>query len=91
MIRMPGKSFHGTAAPLDSDEEALRDELIAHVRKLGDEIGERNLSRYAQLQAAAQYIESSFSESGWKLRRDEYEVQGKVCYNIEAELRGRFT
>ena len=88
MIRMPGESFHGAASPLSPDEEVLRDELIAHVRMLGGEIGERNLSHYPQLQAAAGYIETQMTESGWKLRRDEYEVQGKNCYNIEAELRG---
>jgi hypothetical protein len=88
MIRMPGKSFHGIAPPLGSDEETMRDELIAHVRKLGSEIGERNLSHYPQLQAAAGYIETQLTEAGWKLRRDEYEAQGKSCYNIEAELPG---
>ena len=88
MIRMPGRSFHGTAAPLSPDEEVLRDELIAHVRMLAGEIGERNLSHYPQLQAAAGYVETQLTESGWKPRRDEYEVQGKSCYNIEVELRG---
>ena len=86
MIRMPGESFRGNAPPLSADEKTLRDELIAHVQKLGGEIGERNLSRYPQLQAAAQYIESELS--GWKVRRDGYEVQGKSCYNVEAELAG---
>ena len=56
------------------------------MQKLGGEIGERNLSRYPQLRAAAQYIESELS--GWKVRRDGYEVQGKSCYNLEAELPG---
>jgi len=88
MIRMPGKSFHGTAAPLSPDETALRDELVAQVQKLGGEIGERNLRRYAQLQAAAQYIESQLRAFGWKVRRDEYEVDGQGCSNIEAELPG---
>ena len=88
MIRMPGRSFDGTALALSPDEAILRDELLAHVRKLGGEIGERNLSHYPQLQAAAGYIETQLAKAGWKLRRDEYEVQGKSCYNIEAELRG---
>ena len=66
----------------------MRVELIAHVLKLGGEIGERNLSHYPQLQAAADYVETQLTDSGWKPRRDEYEVQGKSCYNIEAELRG---
>lgn len=88
MIRMPGKSFHGTAAPLSPDETALRDELVAHVQKLGGEIGERNLRRYTQLQAAAQYIENQLHAFGWKVRRDEYQVYGQSCSNIEAELPG---
>lgn len=88
MIRMPGKSFHGTARPLSRDETALREELKTDVRKLGGEIGERNLARYPQLQAAALYIENQLTIAGWKVRRDEYAVHGKGCYNIEAELRG---
>ncbi|MGH8093255.1 MAG: M28 family peptidase [Chthoniobacterales bacterium] len=86
MIRMPGESFRGNAPPLTADEKALRGELIAHVQTLGGEIGERNLPHYPQLQAAAQYIEGQLR--GWKVRRDEYEVQSKSCYNIEAELPG---
>ena len=88
MIRMPGKNFHGTAPPLTSEEKELRAELIAHVQKLGGEIGERNLRHYPQLQMAAQYIESELTQSGWKVRRDEYEVQGQSCYNLEAEITG---
>lgn len=88
MIRMPGKSFHGTARPLSPTETVLREELKAGVRKLGGEIGERNLARYPQLQAAALYIENQLTTAGWKVRRDEYEVHGKSCYNIEAELHG---
>ncbi len=89
MIRMPGKSFRGTAAPLSAEEKALRAELVDHVQKLGGEIGERNLARYPQLLAAAQYIEGQLTETGWKLRRDTYRVQGKSCYNLEAELAGQ--
>ena len=88
MIRMPGKTFRGIAPPLTTEEKALRAELAAHVQMLGGEIGERNLIRYPQLQSAAQYIENEFSRFGWKVRRDEYDVQGKSCYNLEAELRG---
>ena len=87
MIRMPGKSFDGTPPPLSAREEQLREELRSHVEKLGGEIGERNLSRYPQLVAAADYIESQLT--GWKVRRDSYESQGKSCANIEAEKPGR--
>lgn len=89
MIRMPGKSFRGTPAPLSAEEKSLRDELVAHVQQLGGEIGERNLARYPQLIAAAHYIEKQLTEGGWKVRRDTYEVQGKSCSNLEAELAGQ--
>lgn len=88
MIRMPGKSFHGMAPTLSADEKRLRGELIADVQALGGEIGERNLVRYPQLQAAANYIENELSKAGWKVRRDAYEVSAKSCYNLEAELPG---
>lgn len=88
MIRMPGKSFRGTAAPLSDEETALRAELVAHVQKLGGEIGERNLARYPRLVEASEYIESQLSAAGWKVRRDNYELQGKRCDNLEVELPG---
>ena len=59
------------------------------MQQLGGAIGERNLSRYPQLLAAADYIESELAKSGWKVRRDTYELQGKSCHNLEVELPGR--
>ncbi len=88
MIRMPGQSFRGPPPPLAPEEKALRAELVADVQKLGGEIGERNLARYPKLQAAAFYIEDELTKVGWKVRRDEYEVQGRNCANLEVELPG---
>jgi len=85
MIRMPGRNFEGTSPPL-STEEPLRSELRSHVEKLAGEIGERNMAHYPQLLAAADYIEHQFS--GWKVRRDSYEIEGRSCANIEAEKPG---
>ena len=89
MIRMPGKSFRGTPPPLSPQEKGLRDELVADVHKLAGEIGERNMSRYPQLLAAADYIERELTKAGWKVTRDGYEVGRKPCANIVAELPGR--
>src|ERR1700736_2166501 len=85
--RMPGKNI-ANAAPLSSEEIALREELRADVRTLGAEIGERNMLHYPQLNAAADFIENSFSSAGLHPRRDTYELQGKAFHNIEAEIRG---
>jgi len=82
-----GKNI-SNAAPLSSAEIKLRDELIADVRILGAEIGERNMARYSQLNAAADFIENSFSRAGLHPRRDTYDLHGRACHNIEAEIRG---
>ena len=86
-VKMPGRNVSNPAA-LSSIEIELRDDLIADVRMLGGEIGERNMARYPQLNAAADFIENSFARAGLVPRRDSYELQGVACHNIEAEIRG---
>lgn len=86
-MRMPGKNV-SHAAPLSPDEVALREELRANVQKLAGEIGERNMWHYAKLNAAADFIENSFSQAGLMTRRDTYEIRGQTCHNIEAEVPG---
>jgi hypothetical protein len=88
-VRMPGKTI-SSATSLSSAEVELQAELIADVQTLGGEIGERNMARYPQLNAAADFIENSFSGAGLHPRRDTYELDGRACHNIEAEIRGAF-
>jgi Zn-dependent M28 family amino/carboxypeptidase len=64
----------------------LREELRANVQKLAGEIGERNMWHYTELNAAADFIEDSFSRAGLRTRRDSYEIHGQACHNIEAEI-----
>jgi len=84
-VRMPGKNI-SKAGSLSPDEVVLREELRADVQKLAGEIGERNMWHYAQLNAAADFIEDSFSRAGFRARRDSYEMRGQACHNIEAEI-----
>jgi hypothetical protein len=86
-MRMPGKNV-SAAGPLSPDEVVLREELRANVQKLAGEIGERNMWHYAQLNAAADFIEDFFSRTGLRTRRDSYEMRGQACHNIEAEIPG---
>src|SRR5437660_5128013 len=86
-MRMPGKNI-SKAAPLSPDEVVLREELRANVQTLAGEIGERNMWHYAQLNAAAEFIEDSFSRAGLRTRRDSYDMRGQACRNIEAEIPG---
>src|SRR5437762_10975013 len=46
------------------------------------------MPRYPQLNAAADFIEDSFSRAGLGPRRDTYDLSGRACHNIEAEIRG---
>ena len=86
-IRMPGRNIPSAAA-LNPDEVALRAELVTDVQKLAGEIGERNMSRYPQLLAAADFIEASLAGAGLTPRRVSYELRGRACHNIEVEIRG---
>jgi Zn-dependent M28 family amino/carboxypeptidase len=84
---MPGKNI-SSAAPLSPDDIDLRAELKSDVQMLAGKIGERNMLHYAQLNAAADFIEDSFSRAGLHPRRDSYDVRGQACHNIEAEIPG---
>ena len=84
---MPGRNI-STSPKLDDAEIALRAELVADVQALAGNIGERNMSHYPQLLAAADFIESSLARSGLSPRRDSYELRGRACHNIEVEIRG---
>jgi hypothetical protein len=86
-VRMPEKNI-SKPAPLSAYEVALREELRADVQKLAGEIGERNMWHYPQLNAAADFIEDSFSRAGLHPHRDSYEIRGQACHNIEAEIVG---
>jgi Peptidase family M28 len=86
-MRMPGKNVSAPAAP-SSDEAQLREELRTTVAVLANDIGERNLSRYPALSAAADFIETSLAQCGLRTRRDRFEVNHLACDNIEAEIAG---
>src|SRR6266446_8703025 len=87
-MRIPGKNA-SKAGLLSPDETALREELRTDVQKLAGEIGERNMWHYAQLNAAVDFIEGSFSRAGLHPRRDSYVLRGQACHNIEAEIPGQ--
>ena len=88
MIRMPGRSYAGPLAPLTQSEEALRDALRRDVQTLAGNIGERNVRRYAQLVEAAAFLKTSLEEAGYEVLSQPIEVDGRVCENLEVEIRG---
>lgn len=94
MLRMPGKSYKGPMPPLTDEQRLLRELLRRDVYKLAGEIGDRNVrTNYGNLCIAADFIEASLQQTGYKVDRQGYEVslsglQGRTCYNLEVEITG---
>ncbi len=92
MMRMPDLRLTTSIPPLDAEQIRLRDALKADVQKLAGEIGVRNAAlRYDALAAATDFIEASFTNAGYRVRRQGYEIdwlKDRPCCNLEAEIRG---
>lgn len=89
-VRMPGKNMSQTAS-LSADERLLREELRADVHTIAAQIGERNMSRYAALNAALTFIDDSLTKTGLRPRRDSYAINNLQCHNLETEISGTDT
>jgi Zn-dependent M28 family amino/carboxypeptidase len=88
MIKMPGKSYVGSLTPLTEEQLSLRVELLNDIEQLAGQIGQRNIWNYHNLAVSADYIEKSLNQVGYDVRKQNYDVEGKVCSNIEAQLKG---
>jgi len=89
MIGMPGKSYSDGPPVLTEAEQVLSDRLMTHLHRLCVEIGERNQTKYQNLERAASYIAETFSASGYEVEEQVYEIDGLPYRNIEACLKGR--
>lgn len=79
-----------TSTDKDRAATAVRqDALIAHVQRLGGEIGERNIYRPGALAAAADYVAAAWTDQGYAVARQEYQTHGLVCTNLEVTVPGR--
>lgn len=85
---MPGQSYRGQLPPLQKSEVALRNALQEDVKKLADDIGNRNFGYYENLNAAADFLGTTFREVGYKVQRQEYKIEGKSYYNMVADKIG---
>ena len=88
MKRSADGSFTGPLPALTPAEAELADRLRAHVQVVGGDIGDRNLWRYAELNATADYATRVLREAGYDVREQAYEVGGKTVKNLEATLQG---
>ena len=88
LTHMPGKSHSGPLPPLAPHEIELSRELRRTVELLAGSLGERNYIYSSALLAAAELIEHSFRETGLRVQRQAYDINGSTYYNIEAEKPG---
>lgn len=70
-------------------EEVSTKRLEAHVVKLADEIGERNVFIPPALHAAAEYIGAVWREQGYQVIPYTYRVNNVDCANLEITRQGR--
>ena len=86
---MPGTSSLISLPPLNADEIRLAKQLRDDVTSLARDIGERNVSnKPAQLEAAAELIETSFRAAGYQPHSQWYKIGATQCRNIEVEIQG---
>ena len=86
---MPGESHRGPLPPADHELLSRAAELRKHVEHLSAGIGERNvLHRPRELAQAADYVAAQWSQAGYEVKRQEYDVFHVTCCNLEAEIRG---
>jgi len=71
-----------------SEIEALQVRLMAHVKALGETIGERRLGRAPALQAAADYIRNAWTSHGWSVSEERFEVGDQAVANLFVEQKG---
>jgi hypothetical protein len=85
---MPGRNPKQRTLELDAQQQQSRENLRRIVNKLAGEIGERNATNYAGLQAAEQFITDEFKQRGYTVRTEIFDYDGVEMRNIEAEQIG---
>ncbi|AQV96461.1 hypothetical protein BJN34_21575 [Cupriavidus necator] len=80
LTQMPGHSHSGPLPTMSTDELALSARLREHVRNLAT--AEHNVQKYAELEAAARYIEGALSAEGYSVSRQEYDCLAKKVRNL---------
>ncbi|MGQ0672428.1 MAG: M28 family peptidase [Hyphomicrobium sp.] len=83
-IVFPRQPFSGPLPRLTGEERRLMARLEAHVRAVAST--PHNLDHYAELEAAALYIERTLTALGYTPELQTYEVDGRPVRNIEVVI-----
>jgi len=89
LFDMSGSNRRDNILELSQTDFVVREELENHIQELSGKIGERNLSKYQNLVKASNYIEESFTKSGYQVKRQSFKVGDLSCDNIEVEIIGK--
>ncbi|MBX9690801.1 MAG: M20/M25/M40 family metallo-hydrolase, partial [Cyanobacteria bacterium] len=87
--QMPGRTFRGVLPGLTFNQSEVAENCEKHVRALAADIGERHIGRIEALDDSVNYIEKSFTDSGYTPAFHTFELLGRTLYNVEAVLKGR--
>lgn len=74
---------------IETNLNTIQDNLRLHVDRLAGLIGPRVLSRPKTIVAAIGYIENQWLEMGYKVEREEYDVEGVTATNLIVESDGK--
>jgi Peptidase family M28 len=88
MLSMPGQTYTGALPPLQPDQTALQNALKTDVQKLAVEIGSRNQGSYQKLNAAKTFLETALAASGYDVKPQEYQIDGKPYTNLAVQRLG---
>jgi Zn-dependent M28 family amino/carboxypeptidase len=91
MFWMPEHSYNGQLPPLQKNEITLQKSLQQDIRKIAVEIGARNVGQHDKLNATRDFLITSLTQSGYKVKQQAYKVKGKSYSNLEVERVGTET
>ncbi len=88
MIWMPGKNYSQALPELTPTEQKLRDDLKRDVDSLSNKIGARNNVHYDNLLATQTFLTEQLSQAGYRVKTQNYKIDGKTYSNLEVEIPG---
>ena len=83
-LGVPGRPHRGPLPPATTEEADLAQRLKRHVTAIAS--APHNVRYYAELQAAAAYIEQTLSAIGYDVKSQPFEVDGREVRNIEVVI-----
>jgi hypothetical protein len=88
MFWMPEYSYKGQFSPLQEKEIELKNYLQQDIKKIAVEIGARNAGQYEKLTTTKTFLETVLTQSGYKVKQQEYKIDNKSYFNLEVEKLG---